>query len=615
MEDILEAVRQGDEGQVAEMLDENPDLLDSMPIYQEWPLAEAAKHGQLGVVKLLAQRGANLNEAGRLSKTALHWAVEGGHEEVVAFLLSKNLRLNACDTFCKTPLMRACDCGHMGIFRMLVQHLGHQGMDATHAASLGLRYAARVGQESMVKYLLGEGAQVTKEGRRDWTALIEASARGHLGVVQMLVQHMGGQGLNHKDRDGRTALYHAVFRGHEEVVGYLLSKGAQATSSNEGDRTVLMEYSGKGHLSRVQLLLQNTGKEGLEERDMWGQTALYYAARGGHEEVVSILLGNGAQANSSGRDGMTPLMGASMHDHVGVVRMLVQHMEGQGLDERDRDGFTALYHAAVYGHESVVAILLSKRAQANISGRDGMTPLMGASMNNHPGVVRMLVQHMEGQGLEERDRSGNTALFHAARWGHNEIVNLLLSQGAQVTSRVLMLACSTDHLGVVQMLVQHMEEERLDERDRAGQTAVYHATMTGHEEIVAFLLSKGAQANSSRRGGVTPLMGACGTGSLGVVRLLVQHTGAQGLNARDTDRGWTALHWAASGGQEGVMRYLLLSGADPTIKDNEGKGPQLRRFNSLSRVSRERRASLEAVLEVRQKACVEHRNDAPFIRR
>jgi ankyrin repeat protein len=405
MENILEAVRQGDEGQVAKMLDENPRLLDRMTSYQEWPLAEAAKYGQLGVVKLLAQRGANLNEAGRFSKTALHWAVEGGHEEVVAFLLSKDVRPNDCDTSSKTPLEWACERGYMGVVRMLVQHLGQQGMDAAHTATMGLRYAARAGQKSMVKYLLGEGAQLKGDRGHDWTALIEASARGHLGVVQMLVEHMGGQGLEERDRMGNTALYHAARWGHKEVVGFLLSQGAQTTKP-----------------------------------DLWGRTALICA---------------------------------SMKGHLGVVQALLQHMEGQRLDERDMDGSTALYHAA----------------------------------------------------------------------------------------------------------------------------------FNGHELVVGFLLSQGAQANSSNNKGVTPLMGASENGHLGVVRLLVQHTGGQGLNAMDTERGWTALSWAASREHEDVMRYLLLSGADPTINDNEEEGPPLRQFYSFNRFSRERRASLEAVLEVRRSVC------------
>jgi ankyrin repeat protein len=214
---LNEAILKGDEGEVAKLLDKGSAHLERT-IGQYVPLTVAAAYGQLGVARLLVQRGANVNEVGPGGKTAVHWAAEGGHQEVVAFLLSKNARADHADNLGKTPLTWACEGSHAGVVRMLVHYMGRQGKEAgIQAATTALRWAAREGDAQMAKFLLGKGAQAGN-GSADHqvTALMEGCSKGRLNVVRLLVQHMRGQRLEDKDTKGRTALYHAARGGHEE---------------------------------------------------------------------------------------------------------------------------------------------------------------------------------------------------------------------------------------------------------------------------------------------------------------------------------------------------------------------------------------------------------------
>jgi ankyrin repeat protein len=136
-----------------------------------------------------------------------------------------------------------------------------------------------------------------------------------------------------------------------------------------------------------------------------------------------------------------------------------------------------------------------------------------------------------------------------------------------------MVGCQLGHLGVVQVLVEHSEGQGLESTGHLGQTALHLAATWGHENVVKFLLSKGANANARDICGMTPLIRACLEGRLGAARVLAHHMGVQGLQDRDQDGG-TALHSAAREQHEEVIRFLLLSGADPSIRDDQGRTPE-----------------------------------------
>jgi hypothetical protein len=103
------------------------------------------------------------------------------------------------------------------------------------------------------------------------------------------------------------------------------------------------------------------------------------------------------------------------------------------------------------------------------------------------------------------------------------------------------------------------------------------------------------------------LMLACKKGHLDVVKMLYRHMERQGLDEKVSD-GRTALIWAAYGGHEDVLRFLLLAGADPTVTDNEGRTPRAIAEEEVGEAYPqadhlpERRARCVAVFQVRSRA-------------
>jgi ankyrin repeat protein len=330
----------------------------------------------------------------------------------------------------------------------------------------------------------------------------------------MLLEAREGQGLQEMGAAGWMGLHYAAEGGHKEIVTFLLSKGAEANTTNRGGNTPFMLACGKGHLHVVEMLFEAMEGLGLEEKDYNGMTALHLAAYGGHKDVVTFLISKGAQANTRDEQGGTPLMLACWNGHLEVVQILHGATEGQGLQERDIEGLTALHDAARGGHKEIVAFLFNHGADASSRDEDGATPFMLACQGGHVEVVQMLFKATEGQEQEDRDRDMEIAL----RW----------------------------------------------------------AATGGDMDVVAFLLSKGAPASTKDARQETLLMHACASGEVGVVQLLLKHAGGEGLSERNSE-GQTALHVAASGWEttsNEVVKVLLLAGADPSITDNEGRTPR-----------------------------------------
>jgi ankyrin repeat protein len=386
-----------------------------------------------------------------------------------------------------------------------------QGVDnQNHHGQTALHLAAGNGYEDMVAFLLGKGANATIKSDEGLTPLMEASIEGSVGVARLLLEHMRGKGVNARDRHRKTALFHAAAYGCEDMVAFLLSKGANATIASDEGLTPLMEVSIEGHVGVARLLLEHMGGEGMNARDVQGKTALFHAAGNGYEDMVALLLSKGADATIASNHGLTPLMQVSIEEHVGVARLLLEHMGREGLDTKDIAGMTALHHAASWGYDEVVSLLLAKGSNTTIESNGGLTPLMHASANGHGEVARLLFEHMEGEGIDTQDDRGKTALYHAAFKGHDGMVSFLLAKGADpnITDldgrTALVCACRASRWRVVLLLARHMGRHALEIRARQGRTPLYLACAGNHWDWARLLILAGADHTTTDYQGHRP---------------------------------------------------------------------------------------------------------------
>ncbi|RYJ03360.1 MAG: ankyrin repeat domain-containing protein [Acetobacteraceae bacterium] len=119
--DFLTAVGQGDAPAVAAMLAADPSLAAPRSGQVADPVALAARHGHLAVLRLLLERGAMEAAEGdpREAPTALMAAASAGHQDAVALLLEHGADPALRDPAGRTAADLATEAGHADLARRL----------------------------------------------------------------------------------------------------------------------------------------------------------------------------------------------------------------------------------------------------------------------------------------------------------------------------------------------------------------------------------------------------------------------------------------------------------------------------------------------------------------
>ena len=222
--------------------------------------------------------------------------------------------------------------------------------------------------------------------------------------------------------------------------------------------------------------------------------ALQAASWDGHEKVVQMLLGKGADINAQGGVYGNALQVASRSGREKVVQMLLD--KGAAINAQGGVYGNALQMASEGGHEKVVQKLLDKGADVNAQGGHFGNALQAASWGGHEKVVQMLL----GKGADINAQGGHFGnALQAASWdGHEKVVQMLLGKGADINAQggvygnALQVASWDGHEEVVQMLF----DKRADVNAQGGEygNALQAASQGGHNQVVQMLLDKGADA-------------------------------------------------------------------------------------------------------------------------
>jgi ankyrin repeat protein len=272
-----------------------------------------------------------------------------------------------------------------------------------------LMQAAVYATAADLEFLVAHGADVSAMNKGGHTALMRAMP--DLTKIKLLVEH--GADVNAVARGTTPLLIAAGIRSAEDVLRYLIAKGADLKAIDGLGSDAVMTAAAVGAIGNLKILL-DAGASGSSEAK---NRPIPTTTR------ISKLDQASLDRLRKRAEGGTALMSAARVDCEACTRLLLGH--GADAKAKTDAGLTALHYAAFKGNLAMVKSFLEAGAPVNVADDRGLTPLMMAanSKSKNPEVVRLLLDR--GADVEAKDEFGRAAADWARAGGGPEIVKML----------------------------------------------------------------------------------------------------------------------------------------------------------------------------------------------
>ena len=447
------------------------------------------------------------------------------------------------------------------------------GAGLTAAVLTELGTGARAGEASSIDREAPEGTPPAEPpDLLDSQRFRQAVARGDLEAVQRYLEKDPALAWS-KDEQGRSVFVLAALASHQKV--------ADALRPHVGGLD-LVEAVLAGDAKRVGELVEKFPRM-VNEIHPVGGSAVHTAVRRGRRDLLFAMLRAAPDFSlpSAPPEALTPLRLAVDHPDPRVSEELVDGMAGNGGDTNAKqgDGLSALHAAAAAGRPEIVRILVFAGADPEARTPQGETPLDLARRHGHRETIELL----RNPGRLPRSHRTSRFLYTAdgSRFEKKEqppipwpIVNEFVgvSHGnfqrmrelLAIYPNLLHVNASWDELGVEAGAHVGFKEGVRFLLDQGAPCSLPTAAMMGMVGHVRKLLAEDPGRIWECGAHIMPPMWfpAIGGGTpdhLEIARLLLD----AGADVRSHKRGYTALHWAARGGQMEMAELLLARGADP----------------------------------------------------
>jgi len=526
----------------------------------ESPVADAAMRRDAARVRALLRDGADVNAPQGDGMTALHWSALNGDLETLNVLLVAGAATEPLTRVGRyTPLHLASARGHAAVVAKLLD-AGGKPAAATETGVQPLHLAAQAGSVDAITALLDRGADVNaRDGTHGRTPLIFATSQNHREAMKLLlargadpraastvIDYRARAAEDAKARQDRNRIFAATIGRAADNDSNIdaPSPGAQAGRAGQpGAPGAAQQAGGPGRGGgaggvRPPADIEQIGQQG-------GFTALHYAAREGHAEAAALLLEAGHDLNLPTRgDGTTPMTLAIINGQYDLALALLERGANPNLVNDDGVGplFATInnewalrtwypqptaHHQQRASYLQLLEALLKAGADPNARTRShiwyaayntgrmgvdfsGATPFWRAAYALDVDAMRLLVKYgadpdiptmSYGSPRRPNDPSGlppvpaggpHVPPFHAA------------SGVGYGTSRV---AQQHRHVpdGWMPAAKYFLEELGVDVniRDADGFTALHHAAARGDNDMVLYLVKRGADVMAVNRAGQT----------------------------------------------------------------------------------------------------------------
>jgi ankyrin repeat protein len=466
------AAMQGDRNLVTSLLAQKVDV-NSAQGDGMTALHWAASKGDLAMATQLLNAGANLRAVTRIDQvTPLFGGATSGNVAMIAILVKAGADVNIADAKGTTPLMLAAASGNAESVRVLLEHNADPNAKDQAWGETALMYAAALNRAATIKELIQHGADVNVTAK---VVRLDKALSGPDDAAQRAAAEAAAQKANAAPATADAAQKKPAAPPAAEAAKKRAQTGRQRGPSVMGGFTALHFAAREGAMDAALALVE--GGANVNEPSASDQiTAMTLAVTNGHLDLGKYLLDHGSDPKLVNSDGTSALFATidakwvnkSWYPQPSVDQEKITYLElmsdllehgadpnqqsSRGLWYRkgygggDTAGGTAFWRAAEANDITAMKLLVKAGADPNLVSKNGVSPLMmaaGLGYGHQTTVtvpdarlasIKYLVEEC-GADANAKDETGYTALHGAAFLGDDDLILYLVSKGADVTAR------------------------------------------------------------------------------------------------------------------------------------------------------------------------------------
>jgi len=230
-----------------------------------------------------------------------------------------------------------------------------------------------------------------------------------------------------------------------------------------------------------------------------------------------------------------------------------------------------IHEAAAKGDLAKVKAFLKKDAKLiDADDKNNKEPLHWAAEKGHLQVVEFLIS--QGADVNAKNVADETPLHYSAGYGYKDIVKLLVSKGAAVNEKTkqghtpLSYATMRNQVDIMKFLIAKGADVTVTSQNAS--TLLHHCAWRSSKEMIEMLISKGIPADTKNEFGRTPLQNAAMGGNVEAAKVLI----AKGADVNHKgEEDWPPLYLAVKRGHKDMVPLLLESGASVDVKQEKSR--------------------------------------------
>lgn len=232
-------------------------------------------------------------------------------------------------------------------------------------------------------------------------------------------------------------------------------------------------------------------------RDENGNYLVFFAVMLNSRRILKKLIDYGARLDILDSEGYNILYYPIKFNYLEIIDVLLEYdkkIVGISLiNLKDLRNSVPIFYAIKYKNRHALQELLTNGADANYKNSDGMNGLHLSVLKKDPTMVKMILKYINN--IDSRTNRGSTALHYACNFLLEDIVKILLENGAaqniielEYDFYPIFYSVVQNNIPITKLLIDNGANP--NHQDYLGNTIINYAIMNGHTEILDYVIGK-----------------------------------------------------------------------------------------------------------------------------